>query len=295
MQQTIIKNLNSQHAKYAGVFAISAAYFLAVSYFKGGLWDDELALVADVMLSSSVFNLAQEFWYEAHAPGVWLLVFALSKIQLTTEFALRFPSAIMAGLGVTVFVKLASNYLNRFWLVIFWLLVLSLQPLNWHASEIRPHIFLFCFGAMILYFLNQAHASTDDKVFFKNIGWAASIFSISIWFHFASFYLFVGAAVPFLILNRDRLPGFCNQFAKWRQVLFLINSAIGVVCAAVLVYLNLHSVLWSPYEIHHRFIQFTAASFAYFSAEKKIIISLIGVGIVTLAYYLKKFQKSLGY
>lgn len=294
MHNKIFKKLGLLILDSRFIFLATSLYYLTVSLNKGGLWADELSLMSDVLLSNTWADLIQQLKFEVHAPGTWLVTYGLAKLSLTSEFMLRLPSVFIGALGVTAFVRLASFHLNRLWLCLFWFLLLSLPPLSWHASEVRPHIFLFGLGSLILLFLHQAELSTDISAFRRHLKKAGVVFAISVWFHFAAFFMLIGVFVPFVVWNRERIFSDQLRYSIKLQIIFYFSIAAAAAYAVFLFYSNVQSVLWGPHNSLLRFIQFTSSSLLYYTSHLWLSkLSGLCALAVLLALALKRIPSSL--
>lgn len=277
------------------VFLLSFFYYLIVCYYKGGLWQDELSLMSDILLSKTLPDLVKEFVYEVHAPGIWLITYGLAKLSLTSEFVVRLPGAFMAAVGVTAFVRLATPHLTRTWLWLFWFLMLSLPPLSWHASEVRPHIFLFGFGSIILLFLHEATLSSENLDFRKNLKLAFIVFAISVWFHFATFFMLIGVFTPFAILNRQRIFSVRLRFFGKYQIIFYLSTLAAAACATFLFYRNIQSVLWDQQTALYRFIEYTSSSLVFTSYMPFFTLSFVCVVMILMVLILNRISTPLNW
>jgi hypothetical protein len=209
-------------------------------------WEDELAILADVLDSNSFSEMIRQLKYEVHAPGIYILTYLLNKLSLINEINLRIPSVLAAGLGLLAYAKIAERYLKSYWVLLFTVLTSCLSIFQWHATEFRPHIFLFAFGSWILFYLHEAMISESNAVFFDNLNKALYFFIAGLFFHFAILYTVPVFFIPFFILYRQKILSSSMQLlGRWRIVLFPLLAGL-LAAAGYLLKSNLESILWNP-------------------------------------------------
>lgn len=264
--------------------------------FSRGLWEDELALIADVINAPSIFALINELKWELHAPGCWVLVYIFNKLSLDTPFLMRIPSMIAAALGMVALFRISLKYLPTKWAFIYILFCICLPTFTTHATEIRPHIYLFCFGTWILYFLHEAFYSTLAEDFYGSVRHAVLIFTISIFFHFGSFFMLIALFAPFAFHFRAKLFGSKDKIIG--NFRFLIYPAVAILffCGLYLFSKNLSSVLWSDsrsglYQLMRSYI---IQSYAYHNSYANDI-GVIAAIIIFFRFTRNEYEQGLKY
>lgn len=231
-----------EHSEFIILFSLCFIYFLHDA--GKGFWHDELSVLADLLDSGSLSEMLAQLKFEVHAPGLYVIVFVMNKLSLTSPVALRVPSIIAASLGVVGFAKIARHYMNTLWTFSFGLFCASLPGLQWHATEMRPHIFLFSFCAWILFYLHKAMLNSDNETFISDVEKAVCLFALSLFFHFGTIFVIFVFFVPFLILYRKEIAASKRRFSN--ITLFGVYPATAglLALASYLFRENFSSILW---------------------------------------------------
>lgn len=288
MQGSIVKKNGAM------IFVMCLLYGGYLAHTKGPLWDDELAVVADVLNSASLWHLIKEFQYEVHAPGYWLLSYFLNRLSLNSEFWLRLPSVIMGAIGITAFARIAQDYLKPLWVWAFALYTLTLPTIEWHMSEARPHVFLFAGGALVLFYLHQAiksESSKTDEGFFCSARKAVLIFAVTCFFHCATFFLIPILLGPFFFLYRKKFSDrdrFLGKMRYWVYPFLILLMGLFLY----LLYRNIFSVQWGFLSIQSRIIHYTTNSFSY-SSPYSVYAVIFFSGVVIFQFFKNNWDRTL--
>ena len=133
-----------------GVFTAILLLFL-YGIDHNSLWNDEFT--TEKIVSYSWSELFDYVFYGLYHPPLYLI---LEKIWVSgfgnSEFALRFPSAVYASLGILALYKLVQKMgMNRRSQVSVVLLLISCPSIFYYAQEARPYALVFMLASFFQY------------------------------------------------------------------------------------------------------------------------------------------------
>ena len=262
--------------------------------FSRGLWEDELAVMADVMNSPSIFALVRELQWELHAPGCWLLIYVFHKLSWDAPLVMRLPSIFAAALGLVALFRISRRYLPPRWSFIYGIFCMTLPTMTTHATEIRPHIFLFAFGSWILYFLHEASFSSETDGFYRNIEKAVLALTVGALFHFGSFFILIALFVPFVFFHRDRFRSSNERLLETGHGIIYLVITILLFSGLYLFSRNLPSVLWGNFQPHlfAHLRGYAIQSFAYHHADA-FLVAVTSVLIILFHLIRNEYEQRL--
>lgn len=139
-----------RHWMDVGVFTAILLLFL-YGIDHNSLWNDEFT--TEKIVSYSWSELFDYVFYGLYHPPLYLI---LEKIWVSgfgnSEFALRFPSAVYASLGILALYKLVQKMgMNRRSQVSVVLLLISCPSIFYYAQEARPYALVFMLASFFQY------------------------------------------------------------------------------------------------------------------------------------------------